>query len=161
MEKILGITYFNFEDKAMKQAANVKYAVITPPAAIVDNAAFTTAAVDTKGYGHLTIVAQFGAIDIAPASASLRSSDASNMGSPTTFATGGTDFALATAADSDNDPHVFEIEIDGTKGRYIDFEITGGDGSAGTYLTVIAILSRPYESPNSATKRGVEVHGTF
>jgi len=84
-------------------------------------------------------------------------SDASNMGSPTTIATGGTDFALATAADSDNDIHAFEVDLIGRK-RYIDFEITGGDGSAGTYLTVIAILSRPAESPNSAADRGVEVY---
>lgn len=145
----------------MKQAANVKYVAITPPAAIVDNAAFTTAAVDTKGWGHLMIVAQFGALDIAPASASIRHSDASNMASPTTLATGGTDFALATATDSDNLFHVFEVEIDGTKGRYIDFEITGGDGTAGTYLSVLAILSRPAESPNSATERGAVIHGTF
>lgn len=145
----------------MKQAANVKYVAITPPAAIVDNAAFTTAAVDTKGWGHMTILALFGAIDIAPASASIRYSDSSDMSSPTTLAAGGTDFALATAAGSDNDFHVFEVELDGTKGRYVDFEITGGDGTAGTYLTVIAILSRPSSSPNSAATRGAEVHGTF
>jgi hypothetical protein len=141
----------------MKSAANVKYAVVTPPAAIVDAAAFTTAAIDTLGYEHLTILAIFGAIDIAPASASIRMSDASNMGSPTTIATGGTDFALATAADSDNDIHAFEVDLIGRQ-RYIDFEITGGDGSSGTYLTVIAILSRPAESPNSAADRGVEVY---
>ncbi len=144
----------------MKYAANNKYVAITPPAAIVDNAAFTTAAVDTKGFKHLTIVAQFGALDIAPASASIRHSDASNMGSPATLATGGTDFALATASDSDNLFHVFEIDLLGKK-RYIDFEITGGDGTSGTYLSVLAILSRPEESPNSATERGAVVHGTF
>lgn len=144
----------------MKTAANVKYVAITPPAAIVDNAAFTTAAVDTKGFSHLTIVAQFGALDIAPASSSIRMSDASNMASPTAIATGGTDYALATAADSDNDFHVFEVDLLG-KQRYIDFEITGGDGSAGTFLSVLAILSRPSESPNSAADRGAEVHGTF
>jgi len=144
----------------MKQAANVKYVAITPPAVIVDAAAFTTAAVDCKGFGHLTLVAQFGAIDIAPASASIRMSDASNMGSPTTIATGGTDFSLATAADSDNEFHVFEVDLT-DKQRYIDFEITGGDGSAGTYLSVLAILSRPSESPSTAAKRGAEVHGTF
>ena len=144
----------------MKQAANVKYVAITPPAAIVDAAAFVTAAVDCKGFSHLTLVAQFGALDIAPASASIRHSDASNMGSPATIATGGTDFALATASDSDNLFHVFEVDLLGKK-RYVDFEITGGDGSAGTYLSVLAILSRPAESPNSATEHGAVVYGTF
>lgn len=144
----------------MKQAANLKYVAITPPAAIVDAAAFTTAAVDTKGFRHLTIVAQFGALDIAPASASIRHSDASNMGSPATLATGGTDFALATATDSDNLFHVFEVDLLGKK-RYIDFEITGGDGTSGTYLSVLAILSRPEESPNSATEHGAVVYATI
>lgn len=144
----------------MKSAAAVKYVAITPPAAIVDDAAFTTAAVDCKGWGHLTLVAQFGAIDIAPASSSIRHSDASDMSSAATIATGGTDYALATAAGSDNDFHVFEIDLKGKK-RYVDFEITGGNGSTGTYLNVLAILSRGSVSPNSATDRGVEVHGTF
>lgn len=144
----------------MKHAANVKYVAITPPAAIVDNAAFTTAAVDCKGYRHLTLVAQFGAIDIAPASSKIRMSDSSDMSSSTDVATGGTDYDLATAAGSDNDFHVFEVDLLG-KQRYVDFEITGGDGTAGTFLSVLAILSRPEESPNSAADRGAEVHGTF
>lgn len=144
----------------MKHAANVKYVAITPPAAIVDNAAFVTAAVDTKGFRHLTIVAQFGALDIAPASASIRQSDASNMGSPSNIAVGGTDFALASATDSDNLFHVFEVDLLGKK-RFIDFEITGGDGTAGTYLSVLAILSRGEESPSSAADRGAVVYGTF
>jgi len=144
----------------MKYAAAVKYVPVTPPAAIVDNAAFTTAAVDTLGFRHLTFLVVFGAIDIAPASASIRHSDASNMGSPATLATGGTDFALATATDSDNLFHVFEIDLLGKK-RYLDFEITGGDGAAGSYISVLAILSRPEQSPNSATKHGAVVYGTF
>lgn len=143
----------------MKQTANLKFVPITPPGAIVDNAAFTTAAVDTKGFRHLTIVAIFGALDIAPASASIRHSDASDMSSPATLATGGTDFALATATDSDNLCHVFDVDLLGKK-RYIDFEITGGDGAAGTYLSILAILSRPEESPNSASEHGAVVYAT-
>lgn len=143
----------------MKNAANIKVVPVTPPGAIVDNAAFTTAAIDTKGWRHLTFVLIFGALDIAPASASIRHSDASNMGSPATLATGGTDFALATATDSDNLVHMFEVDLLGKK-RYLDFEITGGDGSLGTYLSIIAILSRPEESPNSATEHGAVVYAT-
>ena len=143
----------------MKNAANLKFVPITPPGAIVDNAAFTTAAVDTKGFRHLTIVCIYGALDIAPASASIRHSDASDMSSPATLATGGTDFALATATDSDNLCHVFDVDLLGKK-RYVDFEITGGDGSAGTYLSILAILSRPEESPNSASEHGAVVYAT-
>lgn len=141
----------------MTPAAAVKYVAVTPPAAIVDNAAFTTAAIDTKGFSHLTILAIFGAIDINVVSASVRMSDASNMASPTTILTGGTDFDLGTAAGSDNDIHGFDIDLRG-KQRYIDFEITGGDGTAGTYLAVIGILSKAAEMPDSAADRGLEVH---
>jgi hypothetical protein len=144
----------------MKQAANVKFVPVTPPGAIVDNTAFTTAAVDTIGYRHLTFLVIFGAIDIAPASASIRQSNASNMGSPSNIAVGGTDFALATASDSDNLFHLFEVDLLG-KQRYIDFEITGGDGASGSYISVIAILSRPEESPNSASEHGAVVYGKF
>lgn len=144
----------------MINSAKVKYVAVTPPAAIVDNAAFTTGAIDTKGFAWLTIVLAFGALDIAPASASIRQSDASNMGSPSNIAVGGTDFALATATDSDNLFHVFEINLLGKK-RYIDFEITGGDGTAGTFLAVMGILSRGAEAPDTTTERGVTVFGTF
>ena len=78
------------------------------------------------------------------------------MSSPATLATGGTDFALATASDSDNLFHVFEVDLQGKK-RYLDFEITGGDGAAGSYISVIAILSRGEEAPNTATKKGAVV----
>lgn len=144
----------------MINAQKNKYVAITPPAVIVDNAAFTTGAVDCKGFAWLTIVLQFGAIDIAPASASIRHSDASNMGSPATIATGGTDFALATATDSDNLFHVFEINLLGKK-RYLDMEITGGDGAAGSYLSILGILSRGAEAPDSVSERGVVVYGIF
>ena len=144
----------------MKAAQAVKYVQITPPAAIVDNAAFTTAAVDTLGWRHLTIVAILGALDIAAASSSIRQSDASNMGSPSTIATGGTDYTLPTAS-SDNTNHVFEVDLLGKK-RYIDFEITGGDGATGSYLSVIAILSRPEQAPTgTASTHGAEIYGTF
>lgn len=139
----------------MKSAAAVKYVAVTPPGAKVDDAAFTTAAIDTKGWRHLTIVQVYGDIDVNVASASVRHSDASDMSSPATLATGGTDFDLATAAGSDNDIHAIEVDMLGKK-RYVDFEITGGNGSTGTYLTVIAILSRPEIAPNSASEKGLE-----
>lgn len=137
----------------MKHIQNSKVVVVTPPAAIVDNAAFTTAAIDTKGFAQLTILAIFGAMDIAVASASVRQSDASNMGSPTTLSTGGTDFTLPSGT-ADNTVLGFDIDLRGRQ-RYIDFEITGGDGAAGTYLTVIAILSRAATAPASAADRGL------
>ena len=144
----------------MKNAANVKYVLVTPPAALVDNAAFTTGAVDRKGFDHVTFVVSFGAIDVNVASSKIRHSDASDMSSSADIAVGGTDYALGTAASSDNKVHAIDVDLVGRK-RYIDFEITGGDGSTGTYASVLAILSRPSKSPASVTDRGVEVYGSF
>lgn len=139
----------------MNHVGATKIALVTPPAAIVDNAAVTTGAIDTLGYDHLTIFLILGAIDIAPASSSIIHSDASNLASPATIATGGTDYDLATAADSDNETHIFEIDMRGKK-RYVDFAITGGDGSAGAYFTVLAVLSKPQAAPVTAAQRGAE-----
>jgi len=139
----------------MNQVAATKVALATPPAAIVDNAAVVTAAIDTLGFRRLTIFLIIGAIDIAPASSSIRQSDASNMGSPSNIAVGGTNYDLATAADSDNETHIFEIDLKGKK-RYIDFEITGGDGSAGGYFVVFALLSNGEQRPYTAAQRGAE-----
>ncbi len=139
----------------MKHALDSKVVYITPPGAKVDDAAFTTTAVDTKGFSHLSIELLFGDIDVNVASASIRHSDASNMSNATAFATGGADFALATASGSDNKIHRFEIDLRGKK-RYIDFEMTGGDGSTGTYCTIRAELTRAPTVPVSAAQRGFE-----
>lgn len=137
----------------MNASGRVKYVNVTPPAAIVDNAVFTTAAVDTKGYNRVQFIAQFGALDIAAASSKVRHSDASDMSSSADLLTGGTDYTLPVATD-DNKIFVFDIDLRGKK-RYLDFEITGGDGTSGTYLNVLAILSEPTIAPDSDTDRGV------
>jgi hypothetical protein len=137
----------------MKHSTARKFVAVTPPAAIVDNAALTTAAIDTKGFKQLTFICHFGAIDIAIASMSVRHSDASNMGSPATLSTGGTDFTLPIATD-DNSFATFNVDLKGKK-RYLDLEVTGGDGTLGTYLTVFAELSRAEETPSGLTSRGL------
>lgn len=137
----------------MKHSTARKFVLVTPPAAIVDNAALVTAAVDTKGWKQLTFLVILGALDIAAASASVRHSNASNMGSPATLSTGGTDFPLPIGTD-DNTMLQFNVDLRGKK-RYVDFEITLGDGAAGTFVTVIAELSRGETLPSSASTRGL------
>ena len=61
----------------------VKIVSITPPAAIVDNASFTTAAVDTIGFGKVAIVFSLGATDIAMTALKLQESDDSGMSGAT------------------------------------------------------------------------------
>ena len=80
----------------MIQGLRNKYFVVTPPAAVVNNASFTTAAIDTKGFAHLQIVCLFGAMDIAMVALKVQESDDSGMSGAAdiTGLVGGTDFTL-------------------------------------------------------------------
>lgn len=133
-----------------------KFVAITPPGAIVDNTAFTTATIDTKGFAHLDIIVHFGAMDIAMAALKVQESDDSGMSGAADISgtVGGTAFTLPSAT-ADNTFGRFSISLKGNRKRYIDLVATGGDGTAGTYMTAFAILSRGSENPNSATNRGV------
>jgi hypothetical protein len=64
----------------------------------------------------------------------------------------GTASSLPSATD-DNKCFVFEVDLRGRK-RYFDLVATAGDGTAGTYLTAFALLSRAADYPVSATERG-------
>lgn len=139
---------------------NTKYINVTPPAAIVDNAAFTTTEVDTLGFDYATFVVSLGATDIAMAALKVQESDTSGSG----FAdisgldtdgdtdTDGNTSTLPTATD-DNDIFVFEVDLRGRK-RYLDISATAGDGTNGTYASILCILSRAEETPVTATQRG-------
>ena len=142
----------------MIQATRKKYVAITPPAAIVDNSAFTTAAIDTKGYRLLQILVHFGAMDIAMAALKLQESEASDMTGAADISgtVGGTAFTLPSAT-GDNTFVLFTVQLKGNRMRYIDLVATGGDGTAGTYMTAIAMLSRGEEDPDSATDRGLGI----
>lgn len=138
----------------MKHSLNQKFVPITPPGAIVDNAAFTTSAIDTLGFAQLTIVVLFGAMDIAATVLKLQQSDDSGMSGAVDIT--GANFAVdgtLPGATADNTMYAFHLDLRGKK-RYIDLNITGGDGSTGTYATAFAILSRGSECPNSAAERG-------
>lgn len=145
----------------MNQLQNTKYVSITPPAAIVDNAAFTTAEIDTKGWDFCQIVAYIGAIDIDVTVLQVTEADVSNTNHAaiTGLVVGtaknidGATSALPTAAGADNKFVIFDIDLRGRK-RYLDLNVTGGDGSAGTFLAAWAVLSRGKEAPVSMAERG-------
>jgi hypothetical protein len=141
----------------MNPLLNVKYVNITPPAAIVDNASFTTAELDTKGWSYCTFVVQYGATDIATAALAMTESDTSGSGfsnvtglvfGTSTNAAGSTS-TLPSATD-DNNIFLFQIDLTQRK-RYLDLTFTGGDGAAGTYASVLAILSDPIDGPAGVT----------
>src|ERR1044071_8954988 len=139
----------------MHEALKKKTIPVTNPGAIVDNAAFTTATIDTRGFAFLTIIIILGALDVALAALKLRESDADDMSGAVDVT--GADFSVAPAtlpaATDDNKLFAIQVNLKGRR-RYLDLTMTGGDGTAGTYAAVVAQLSAASEVPSDATGRG-------
>ncbi|OYP34139.1 hypothetical protein [Rhodopirellula sp. MGV] len=142
---------------------NAKFVQVIAPGAIVDNASFTTAEIDTAGYDYLTLICNVGATDIAMAAMKLQASHETGTGfvdvdgldmDGDTDAFGGT-AALPSATD-DNSLVVFQADLKKGNYRYWDLVATAGDGSTGTYLSVVAILTEGERAPNTAAQYGVE-----
>jgi hypothetical protein len=144
----------------MNQLQNTKVVNITPPAAIVDNAAFTTLELDTKGWDYCQIFAFIGATDIALTVLQVTESDAAGSGHAAITGTvvgtaaniDGATSALPGAGD-DNKFVVFDIDLRGRK-RYLDLNVTIGDGSVGGFVAAWAMLSRGKEAPVTMAERG-------
>jgi hypothetical protein len=139
----------------MLDLQKAKTVPVTTPGAIVDNAAFTTAIIDTLGFRALRIVVLLGALDVALATLKLRESDASDMTGAVDV--DGADFSVAPAtlpaATDDNKLVAIFVNLNGRQ-RYLDLSMTGGDGTAGTYAVAWADLYRASEAPSDATGRG-------
>ena len=144
----------------MNTKQNSKVFSVTPPAAIVDNASFTTATIDTLGYNYLTVYCYIGALDIAFTALKLQQSDDSGMSgaadiSGCVYGTStdayGTASALPTATD-DNKIFAFHVNLNGKK-RYVDLVATIGDGAAGGYMAAFAVLSNGQSEPNSLVEQ--------
>jgi hypothetical protein len=148
----------------MIHAQNFKFVSVTPPAAIVDAGSYTTAAIDTAGYDYCTIIAYLGATDIAMAALKVQESDDSGMSGAadvtglvvgTSNNIAGSTSALPSATD-DNKAMCFEVKCGGDRKRYLDLVATAGDGTAGSYLTVFALLSKGEAVPVTAAERGFD-----
>ena len=143
----------------MIQELAQKIVLLTPPAAIVDNAALTVAALDTKGWGFMSCYLILGATDIAVATCKMTYSDDNSSYSDVAngnFATGTLPSGSASAVPSATDDNKVFGWHGKPKKRYYKPAVTGGDGTAGAYLMIIAILSRPMEAPNSTSERGLD-----
>lgn len=141
----------------MIHPAASKYFNVTSPRAILNNGAFTTNEIDTKGFRYLTVIGILGATDIALAVWSVTESDTSG-GTPEAItaltsvgATG--DGRLPTATD-DNGLFSFFIDLKGRK-RYLDVNATMSNGSTGGFIAILAILTRAEEAPNTTAERGL------
>lgn len=148
----------------MNEQQDTKLVALTPPAAIVDNSGYTTAALDCKGWDHATIVVLLGATDIAMAALKVQESDDNASADdyddvPGLNTDGDTnidgDASTLPSATDDNKFVVFEVDMRGRK-RYLDLVATAGDGTAGTYLTAFAILSRGKPAPTTISERGCD-----
>lgn len=145
----------------MHPIENFKLFSVTPPAAIIDNAAATTAEIDTKGWDHCRIIAYLGATDIAMVALKVTESDTTgaNHADVTGLVFGtstdieGATSALPSATD-DNKFFVFDINLRGRK-RFLDVSATIGDGSAGTYVAIFAELYRGEALPVTKAGHGV------
>ena len=143
----------------MNQLQNTKLVSITPPAAIVDNASYTTASIDTQGFDYMQVVVYLGATDIAMTALKLQESDTDGSYADVTGLVFGTSSNIAgststlPSATDDNKFFVFDVDLRGRK-RYFDLVATAGDGTAGTFLTAFAILSRGKDQPVTAAERG-------
>jgi hypothetical protein len=144
----------------MIPARLVKYVSITPPAAIVDNASFTTAEIDTNGFNHMTVVVYLGATDIAMTALTITESDTTGSGHAavtglvwgTSTNIDGSTSALPSATD-DNTFQIADIDLRGRK-RFIDVTATMGDGTVGGFVTILGILSRGSQTPKSISDIG-------
>jgi len=146
----------------MNPLQNTKLVPITPPAAIVNNGSYTTAEIDTAGWDYCQIICFLGATDIAMTALKVTESDASGSGHAdvtglvmgTSTDIDGNTSALPSATD-DNKFVTFDIDLRGRK-RYLDVTATAGNGSTGTFLAILAQLSRGKEAPNSVAERGCD-----
>lgn len=143
----------------------VKIVPVTPPGAILDNTSPTTNVIDTAGFDHCLIVVQLGALDIAMTALKVQESDVAASGTALTSGADvpglvyGTDKNIAGSvsalpvATDDNKFFGFDVDLRARK-RYLDVVATVGDGAAGTFLNIFAILSRAEVMPVTAAQRG-------
>lgn len=134
----------------------LKFTNTTPPAAIVDNAAFPTAIYDTKGIEEMAFVVALGASDIAAAALKVQESDDSGMSGAVDIS--GADFSVSPltlpSATDDNLLFAVFVKCGRNRKRYLDLSFTAGNGAAGTFGTVLAV-GVPLVRPDTAAERGL------
>jgi hypothetical protein len=142
----------------MKPLQHTKVAAAIPPAAIKDNAAFSSLVIDRQdfpgmSYGEFHIC--LGATDVALSALKVQESDAKT--DATTL--GGTpsdvlDLTSKPAAGDDNEVWIVGIDFSKSRQRYFQLQGTAGDGTNGTYLSAHFIGERTTEAGTTAAKRG-------
>jgi hypothetical protein len=147
----------------MSKLHDAKFVQVIAPAAIVDNASWTTNEIDTLGYNYATVIFNLGATDIAMAALKLQESDTTGSGfadiTGADIDAGATDIdgtatALPSATD-DNNLVVIQVDLRGRK-RFLDLVATAGDGAAGSFASAVCVLSQADVAPESVAGAGCE-----
>lgn len=139
---------------------NCKYAGAISPQIIKDNAAWTATEVDTLGWDYAEFIGLVGATDIAMASFTIGDSDTSGSGHSayvtfgTTVNIDGSASELPAAGDDDTLQAV-QVDLRGRK-RYHLPAATAGNGTAGTYFSMVCRLSRGEQMPNTVAEAGCD-----
>ncbi len=140
---------------------SAKFKQVIAPAAITDNASFTTNSIDTKGFGYATIIVNIGATDIAMTALKVQESDDDSSYADITASVVGTAtdaYGSATSlpsATDDNNVVVFQVNLRNRK-RYLDLVATAGNGSTGTYASAVCVLTEAQVSPDALAATGAE-----
>lgn len=150
---------------------NVKYSWIINNAVITDAddpvGAYGDAnpvSVDTLGWSRADIIVRLGASDIDMTALGVYSGNVVASGADDTDfaavtglqASGATGVGRIPQDDDDNKTFRFSIDLKNDDiGRYLCLDATAGDGSAGSYITALCILSEPNEAPSTDTEAGV------
>ncbi len=139
----------------MNPIQSVTFKQVITPAAIVDNASFTTTEIDTLGWDYATFVFSLGATDVAMSALKVQHSTQTGTGfadiTGATFDGGiNLDGNAATLPSATDDGKVYVLHIDlRSKNRFLDLVATIGDGSTGGYASCLCILSQAEQLPST------------
>jgi len=142
----------------MREVLGNKYGLAIAPAEILDNTAATGIAIDTLGYNRLTVLFLIGASDVDVAAMGLEecaTSGGSYAAITATAAAGTTGDGRLPQDDDDNKLFMISIPITPSRLRYIKPAITAGNGSAGSYICAVYILSNGTVDAITSTTRGL------
>lgn len=133
-----------------------KFVSVTPPGALVDGAAVTTAAVDTAGFGYAVFTCYFGAMDAAATVFKLTECETSG-GSYTDVP--GADFSVSPltlpSATADNTAVRIFVRVKGARKRFLDLSVTIDSTGNGDYVCIWCDLCNPVSGPDTAADRGL------
>jgi hypothetical protein len=144
----------------MNDIQHFKTITVIPPAAIVNNASFTTAEIDTLGFKYATFLFTMGATDIAMTELKVQHSASSGSGFGDVAGAdfdGGTDIDGGTAAlpSATDDNKTFVLQLDlRSKNRYLDLVATVGNGSTGAFGSCVCLLTAGEQIPTSIADVG-------